>query len=227
MFLVFLSLLLLQSVVVECFVVPPVGQHVIGAQQFATTALFAKLPAISKMKASEMKKELESYGISTKSLLEKKEFQIALEKARKEGKTPVESKKEETKDEEPVNGESKAKSSSDGGESREEKYAKALEEAKSMKVGELKKALTDRGISTKSFFEKTEFVKAYADAIADGVEAKGSGGGASAGQGFGSGQQRRAPRQEEPRDPSYRDVNMQKFDRRQIIGSNVIDTSAR
>jgi hypothetical protein len=103
------------------------------------------------------------------------------------------------------------------GESREDRYKKALEEAKSMKVGVLKKALTDKGISTKSFFEKTEFVKAYAEANADNKT-----GSAKAGR---AGQ--RARPQEEPTDPSYRDVVMQKIDRRQLMGTMVIDTSAR
>mmetsp|Transcript_12096 Transcript_12096/g.22488 ORF Transcript_12096/g.22488 Transcript_12096/m.22488 type:complete len:299 (-) Transcript_12096:71-967(-) len=40
------------------------------------------LPDISEMKASEMKKELESYGVSTKSLFDKTEFEKALKEAR-------------------------------------------------------------------------------------------------------------------------------------------------
>jgi hypothetical protein len=93
-----------------------------------------------------------------------------------------------------------------------------------MKVGELRTVLADRGISTKSFFEKTEFVKAYAEVIADnkGSTATGS---AKAKASGGAGQ--RARKQDEPRDPSYRDVTMQKIDRRQLIGTTVIDTSSK
>lgn len=41
-----------------------------------------------------------------------------------------------------------------------------------MKAGELKKELEDMGISTKSFFEKAEFIKALAVARVDGVTKK-------------------------------------------------------
>jgi hypothetical protein len=43
---------------------------------------------IESMRAGEIKKELESYGISTKSFLEKKELVEALQKARLEGLKP-------------------------------------------------------------------------------------------------------------------------------------------
>lgn len=41
-----------------------------------------------------------------------------------------------------------------------------------MASGELKKELQERGISTKSFFEKSEFVKALAEARVDGIDKK-------------------------------------------------------
>ena len=175
------------------------------------------------MKAGEIRKELESYGISTKSFLEKKEMVAALEKARAEGLKPKETKAKKTATKstsngsEQVNGADKkdtsAKEKKDDTK-RQEKLQKEKEKAKKMKVGELKKALQDMGISTKSFFEKPEFVQAYAEAMVDGPPNKKGAGG------------RGTPRQEEY-DPSYRDVTMQKVDRDRdlrLLTSPVIDT---
>ena len=181
------------------------------------TRLFAELPDIDTMKASEMRKELESYGISTKSLFEKGEFVEALKKARAEGKTAVNNNNNNNNSSSAgtTNGENANVNNGDSGASsesstsREERYQEALEKAKTMKVGELKKELTSRGISTASFFEKTEFVKAYAEAIADNKQ---GGGGSSSSR----------PR-DEPRDPSYRDVNMQKINKGSMMGQKVID----
>jgi succinate dehydrogenase/fumarate reductase-like Fe-S protein len=158
------------------------------------------------MKAADIRKELESYGISTKAFLEKKELVAALEKARAEGKTPKKNVKSTTTSTDAVNGEPAPSSAS-----RQEKMEKELNKAKSMKVGELKKALQDMGISTKSFFEKTEFVKAYAEAMVDGPPKTKAGTGGGAQQ----------PKEEY--DPSYQDVVMQKFDPRQLLSSPVID----
>lgn len=187
--------------------------------RLTTFRLYAELPSIDKMKASEMRKELESYGISTKSLFEKSEFVAGLKKARAEGKTPIDNgskssppppKAGDTTSSESVNGDA----SDASGPSRDERYKEAFEKAKTMKVGELKKELTDRGISTKSFFEKSEFVKAYAEAIADNKSGGGGGGG-------------RRARPEEPRDPSYRDVVMQKMGPGRDMGQRVIDVVVR
>ena len=78
-----------------------------------------------------------------------------------------------------------------------------------MPVSELKKKLTDMGISCKSFFEKSEFVKAYAEAMVDGTKKTGTGRGA----------------QQEDYDPSYRDVQMQRFDgvQQRMLSGTVID----
>jgi len=172
------------------------------------TRLYAEsMQDVESMKAGEMRKELESYGISCKSFFEKSELADALKKARAEGKTPINGAG--------VNGASAASSgssetsssnggdSSKGGASREEKIKAEMEKCKSMKVGDLKKELQSLGVSTKSFFEKTEFVKALAEARVDGVKKRGG-----AGQGFGRGQPKE---QDEPYDPSYRDVVMQKM----------------
>ena len=162
------------------------------------------LPNVSEMKASELRKELQSYGISTKSFFEKSELVEAVEKARKEGKKPAKDNSDESS-----GGKSGSdnKSSDFSSSSRQERLAKEMEECNKMKVGELKKELESFGVSTKSFFEKSEFVRAVAEARVDGVKKTSS-----------STQSR-----EEEYDPSYRDVRMQKMDKRTLMGSPVID----
>jgi hypothetical protein len=152
-----------------------------------------------------LRKELESYAIPTKSLFEKSEFVEALKKARGEGKKPINNDNNDA-----PNGASSSSSSGGPSSTREERYQEAMEEAKKMKARDLKKELNDRGISTASFFEKSEFAKAYAEAIADNVSGKKS-----------------SRQQEEPFDSSYRQVVMQKIDRRQLAGQSVIDVVAR
>lgn len=112
----------------------------------------------------------------------------------------------------------------DSSESREDRYSKAMEEAKGMKVGDLKKELQDRGIATGSFIEKSEFIKAYAEAIADNVPKGASSASSSSKSKSSTGKK---PVEEEPMDPSYRDVVTQKFDRRRLMGQSVIDISIR
>ena len=82
---------------------------------------------------------------------------------------------------------------------------------KSMSVGDLRKELTSRGIKTNAFFEKSEFVKAYAEAVVDGAKTTS---GASSSR-----------RQEEKYDPSYRDVQMRKLDpsTKRMLQGTVID----
>eukprot|EP00977_Amphora_coffeiformis_P015249 scaffold4472_cov180-Amphora_coffeaeformis.AAC.1 len=123
------------------------------------------LPEISEMKLKEVRQELESYGISTKAFLEKPEFIAALEKARKEGMKPK-TKNASTKEEPSANGTS--------GKTRAERMEEEMKVGKSMSVADLRKELNSRGINTKAFFEKSDFVKAYAEAIVDGVKAKSS-----------------------------------------------------
>ncbi|CAB9526397.1 expressed unknown protein [Seminavis robusta] len=214
------------------------------------------LPEIKDMKLREMRTELEGYGISTRSFLEKREFLDALKKARDEGMTPIngrsndnpqaqqeksangyyqgsagyaqsakystESSNGQTYKRATRNGASAQQtkttttnnSHSNGAEqqqqrngstdktsssSRKQRLQQELEKAKTMRVGELRQQLKEMGINTKAFFEKSEFVRAYAEAIVDGK------GGAS-----GSSQQQQ--QQQEPFDPEYRDVVLQKFD---------------
>mmetsp|Transcript_15768 Transcript_15768/g.36313 ORF Transcript_15768/g.36313 Transcript_15768/m.36313 type:complete len:305 (-) Transcript_15768:128-1042(-) len=245
----------------------------------STVLLYADSPVnLSEMKASEMKKELESYGISTKSMFDRKDFEKALAKARldrpgksqetteEEGKTTSsqfsgaesevnseESTKEENKksrrekwskkwknvtSDPKEEWDPRAASSSDNAssteapknegagtrstdppssppteetatKSREERYEAALEEGRAMKLSSLKKELKDRGISTTSFFEKADLIKAYANAVADGVEVKGS-------------QRKRSSDADESYDPSYRDVTTSVFDPSALLAGKEI-----
>jgi hypothetical protein len=184
------------------------------------------LPDLGSMKVGELRKELESFGISTKSFFEKSELVEALLMARAKGKQPVDSATSEpngastTSDGSSagVNGSSSSSGSSSGGggASRAERLKQEMEKAKAMKVGALKKELQSLGVSTKSFFEKSEFVKAYAEAVVDGVTQKQGARGRGAGA------------QEEASDPTYRDVVMKKMDARDptMLQGTVIDVTA-
>eukprot|EP00568_Trieres_chinensis_P006167 CAMPEP_0183306970 /NCGR_PEP_ID=MMETSP0160_2-20130417/15326_1 /TAXON_ID=2839 ORGANISM="Odontella Sinensis, Strain Grunow 1884" /NCGR_SAMPLE_ID=MMETSP0160_2 /ASSEMBLY_ACC=CAM_ASM_000250 /LENGTH=252 /DNA_ID=CAMNT_0025470457 /DNA_START=183 /DNA_END=937 /DNA_ORIENTATION=- len=147
------------------------------------------LPEISSMRVGEMKKELQSYGISTVSFLEKSEVVEALEKARAEGKKPIggasaspssSSSASSSSSSSSASSSSTASSSANSGLSRDERIAKEMESLQSMKAGELRKELQEMGVSTKSFFEKSEFVRALAEARVDGVKKASSGGGGGA-----------------------------------------------
>ena len=164
------------------------------------------LPDTSTMKASELRKELDSYGISTKSFFEKIELIEAVEKARMEGKTPIGNTKVDDDGGSSDDNDVKTESTS-----RNEKLAQEMEKCNKMKVGELKKELESYGVSTKSFFEKSEFVRAVAEARVDGVKDKKRTSRTSTSRG------------EEEYDPSYRDVKMQKMDMRTLMGSPAID----
>jgi hypothetical protein len=179
--------------------------------RISSVQLFS-VPNAQEMKAGEIRSELESYGISTKSFLEKKELIKALETARKQRNIPYND----------VNGcgnkdrtgwgsrktkvGKKDEGKNNGIPSREERLATEMENAKTMKVGDLKKELQNLGVSTRSFFEKTEFVKAYAEAIVDGAE-------------------KAAGKKKEAYDASYRDVSMQKMDSKnpRLLQGTIID----
>lgn len=120
------------------------------------------------MRAGEIKKELESYGISTKSFLEKTELVEALRKARSEGLKPKVT--TETPQVDTTTSSTTTTTETVTSKSRDERLQEEMEKCQSMKAGEIKKELERRGISTKSFFEKSEFVKALAEAIVDGVD---------------------------------------------------------
>jgi predicted HTH domain antitoxin len=174
-------------------------------QHSPTTFRLFALPDIADMRVGQMREELDSYGISTKSFLEKKEIVSALEKARSEGATPKA--KKSTGGSSDTSSRSRGSPGGGAGKSREARIADELAKAKSMKVGELKKELKARGISTRSFFEKSEFEHAYAEAVVDGKKAD-------------------PGDVEEEYDPSYRDVTMRKIDGRDemaLAGRKVID----
>jgi len=162
------------------------------------------------MRVKELRAELQSYGISTKSFFEKSELVEAVVEARKDSATPTGAGG--------ADADSSSSTSSDGGGggssssstasssssssttgSRVTQLAKEIEKCNSMKVSELRSELASYGISTKSFFEKSEFVRACAEARVDG--SRGNGGGGDWGD------------KQEEYDPSYRDVVMQKMGR--------------
>ena len=140
--------------------------------QAATTE---ELEAVSSMRAGEIKKELESYGISTAAFLEKSELVDALVDARAKGLKPRESTattaSTDTSTENESTGRSSSTTSSSSTDSRprEVRLKEEMENLKSMKASEMKKELEERGVSTASFFEKSEFLKALAEARVDGV----------------------------------------------------------
>lgn len=145
------------------------------SSMMATRALFSTAAAneeVASMRASEIKKELESYGIPTRSFLEKSELVDALTKARAEGLSP----KEETTTTSSTSTSSSSSTSTttettaSSSASREERLKEELEKCNAMKASELKKELQELGVSTKSFFEKSEFAKALAEARVDGVK---------------------------------------------------------
>lgn len=172
---------------------------------------------INKMRVKEIRDELESYGINTKSFLEKSELIEALITARKEGKTPINdvktSSSSSTTDTNTYTNDDSSRSAN-----RKERIQEEMENCKSMKVSDLKKELESYGISTKSYLEKSEFVRAVAEARVDGIKKSSSGGPSGAGQ-----------QTEEQRDPSFRDVTVSKLsgDSKMGLGGTVIDVKAR
>lgn len=133
------------------------------------------------MRVGAIKQELESYGISTRTFLEKRELVDALVQARKDGKTPVAtapspspSPATTTASASTTTSTSSSTASSSStvsGADRQARIQEEMEKAKSQKVGELKSELESYGVSTNTFFEKTEFVRAVAEARVDGVTA--------------------------------------------------------
>jgi hypothetical protein len=238
---------------------------------------------VSTMRSGDIRQELESYGISTKSFLEKKELVTALEQARAEGKKPIQQpppkvttttdelaaaaatakKKDSQKPDDvdptttssttkgtPADGtaaasdyssstkktSSTASSKSKETTDRAQRMAEEMKKANAMKVGELKKTLQEMGISTKSMFEKTEFVTAYAEAIVNGVMKKQPGGAGGKSQTTSSSSSKGSSstgtttaKKEEPYDPEYRTEVMQKMPRGdpRMLQGVVIDVTGR
>jgi hypothetical protein len=164
------------------------GEQQIGTNAFTPSVVRVNRPDfhrlysstsedVSSLRVGELKKELESYGISTKSFLEKSELVEALIKARADGLKPPKKKKSRSSTEPPSPSPSSSNNASSSASSsssmpREERLKEEMEACQKMKAGELKKELEERGISTRSFFEKSEFVKALAVSRVDGVEKK-------------------------------------------------------
>jgi hypothetical protein len=112
-----------------------------------------------------MKKELEGYGISTGTFLEKSEFVSALEKARKDyygDENGMDDDGRRRRNKSCTNNNKSKKP-------REERIVEELENCKGMKVSELKKELEGLNLDISTFFEKSELVKVLADARVDGT----------------------------------------------------------
>lgn len=92
---------------------------------------------------------------------------------------------------------------------RRERYEIALDEGKSMRSASLRQELKGRGISTDAFFDKSDLVEAYANAVAYNLR---------------SNDMRKEQRATSTFDPSYRDVIVHAFDPRVIMtGDTIID----
>jgi hypothetical protein len=158
------------------------------------TQLHSSGTDVESMRAGEIKKELESYGISTKSFFEKSELVEALKKARADGLTPkketASSSTSSTQSTQSTASSQQSTSSSSSSSApsddrpREERIKEETEKCKTMKAGEMKKELEERGVSTKSFFEKSEFLKALVEARVDGVQKQGGSGQGSDTEGY-------------------------------------------
>jgi hypothetical protein len=86
------------------------------------------------------------------------------------------------------------------------------------KVKDLKEELESYGISAKSFFEKSAFIKAVAEARVDGVAKTNKKSAASSSD---------RSRNNDGWDPSYKDVSVRRFDARTMDMSGLIDIRAR
>ena len=163
------------------------------------------LSEIAQMKVADIRNELESYGISTRAFLEKKEMVQALQRARiiRQQYPPPPPPPHDL--------------------SRQERIEQEMKKAENMTLRELTKQLRSVSISTQTFFEKREFVQAYAEAIVDGRL-----------QPIVTTTESRADRNqvvsEVLDDPSYRDVEVQRMgqvDRSFMAGGILIDIQIR
>ena len=171
---------------------------------------------ISSMGAGEIRRELESMGIGTKTFLEKSELVDALLSARREGRTVAA----------PVGVDGGVGDDAAGGASddRRGRLQREMEICGAMRVGDLKKELESYGVSTRSYFEKSEFVRAVAEARVDGTGKKGSSSSSSSSSSGRAG----GKAKEEPRDPAYRDVIVTKFPgNKGLLEGKIFDVRAR
>lgn len=210
---------------------PHIPAHPWNPLQMVATASYPDLEEeISAMRMNDIRQELESYGVSTNSFFEKSELVKALAKARKEENNPSNSWDDRdtfstnrgesgSSNESTGNGDksstkngwfqnlvdrfSDAGGSSSNGATRTERIKQEKEKCKKLKVKELRKELESYGVSTKSYFEKSEFENAVAEARVDGTRKS-----ATSREYDGAGW----TTTEEPWDPAYRDVVVTKFD---------------
>mmetsp|Transcript_18598 Transcript_18598/g.34454 ORF Transcript_18598/g.34454 Transcript_18598/m.34454 type:complete len:271 (+) Transcript_18598:5027-5839(+) len=199
--------------------------------QMAITASYPDLEEkLSTMRIQDIRNELESYGVSTKSFFEKSELVEALTKARKEEKIPIDNWgtedtastniDESSRSSGPVdNGDntstkngwfhnmvdhfSNGDSNRSSGPSTKERIEQERKKCKKLKVKELKKELESYGVSTKSYFEKSEFERAVAETRVNGTKKP-----PPSNERYGA----RSTTAKEPWDPSYRDVVVTTFD---------------
>ena len=166
--------ILLLLTAVNAFCPAPTRMMGVGSALFSAT-----LQEIEKMKASEIKNELESYGISTKAFLEKSELIEALKDARAKGLKPKKTATRASSTSTTTSSSSASGSSSSSSgkttdkpskENRDEKLKEQRKACETMKVSELKAELKSLGVSTKALFEKSELVEALAAARVDGVK---------------------------------------------------------
>eukprot|EP00536_Pseudo-nitzschia_multiseries_P003883 jgi/Psemu1/284710/fgenesh1_pg.62_\ len=218
------SVLLAVPFMVEAFAPSVFPQQ----KQSSSTRLFYTMPDVTSMKATEIRQELESYGINTNTFFEKRQFEEALIEARRHYESTIndvmssnrpKKKKVQTRrktehyEEYEVGARQRQHQKQ---QQRAEpsysdpavrmKYQAALQESYNMKVEDLQHELNSRGISTKYCMIFKDFCIEYAKAIAENRE--------------------KVVSEDEDEDdetsifgdddgdydPSYRDVVMQKYD---------------
>jgi len=120
------------------------------------------LDDIDGLTAGEIRQELQSYGIDTRSYFDKSELVAALRMARYERRSfSADDYAEPSPPGTRAGGATGTSSSSPT--SREEEIRRKTEQYKSLSVSELKMRLQELGVSTKAFFEKSDFVRALAE----------------------------------------------------------------
>lgn len=117
------------------------------------------LDDIDGLTADEIRQELQSYDIDTRSYFDKSELVAALRMARYERRS-FSANDDADLSPETSNGGAPSSSSPT---SREEEIRRKMEQYKSLSVSELKSRLQELGVSTKAFFEKSDFVRALAE----------------------------------------------------------------
>lgn len=125
------------------------------------TDVESSLPDINSMRAADIKNELTSYGISTKSFLEKKELISALLKARIDH---FETRPRQRQHDSASNVESSETAAVRDDMPLNELLLDEVAKCSLLKASELKQELLGRGIDTKAFLEKNELVQALAEA---------------------------------------------------------------